>query len=174
MNARKALSGLAALTLALTLTACGGDDEATATQATGTDAAATGTTDTAAAETGTDAAAATDGASTMSDTPGTGADAYAKDDPFVGTKDVKAPAKTIVMASFNFTPKKITAKPGEVWKIDNQDIATHDVRTQDKKTIFSGDVLQGKKGSVKMPKKAGKYEAVCFYHQSMVLDITVK
>jgi plastocyanin len=170
MKLRRAVSGFAVAALVSTLAACGGGDEA-APVAQEAPAAAAGA-DAAAAP----AAAGGVDAMAGNSAPGTGADAYAADDPFVGTKEVKAVPGTIIMQTFAFTPKKITSKPGQVWKIENQDIAIHDVRTTDKaKTIFSGDVSpSGGKGTVKMPTKPGKYKAVCFYHQSMELDVTVK
>lgn len=90
-----------------------------------------------------------------------------------GPPTAAAPS-TIVMKTYAFSPKAIDSAPGQVWAIDNQDAAVHDVRTKDNKTIFSGDVGPRQKGSVKMPMKAGKYSALCYYHPSMVIDITVK
>lgn len=177
MNLRRsALSLLATAALLGGLTACGGGDDepAAAEQASGT--AATGTTDAAA---GGDAAAGEpSGVDAMAgnSAPGTGADAYDPNDPFVGNKTVKAPPLTVVTASFAFTPKKITVKPGEEWTLDNQDIATHNIETRGKNPgkIKSPDALPGKKATFKMPTKKGTYKTVCFYHQAMELDIVVK
>jgi plastocyanin len=171
MNLRRsALSLLATTALLGGLTACGGGDDepAAAEQASGT--AATGTTDAAGGDDGGVDAMAGNNA------PGTGADAYDPNDPFVGNKSVKAPPLTVVTASFAFTPKKITVKPGEQWTLDNQDIATHNIETRGKNPgkIKSPDALPGKKATFKMPTKKGTYKTVCFYHQAMELDIVVK
>ncbi len=163
MNMRKTIGAFSATALLLGLTACGGAysyNDATAQDAGDpvTDAVATVT----GALGGAGGGAGTD--------PGQ----VNPNDPYAGGPPTSAPPFTIVMKSIAFFPTVITTEPGKVWAIDNQDVAIHDVRTQDNKTIFSGDVNPGMKGAVTMPMKKGKYEAVCFYHQSMIIDITVK
>lgn len=174
MNLRRStLSLLATAALLGGLTACGGDDEpAAAEQASGT--AATGTTDAAA---GSNAAAGEAGLE-----PGTGADAYKADDPFV-SGNVKIPdvPKTIAAAGLIFTKKAYTAKPGETWTFHNADIALHNVQTDDEDPNFknpakfkSPDAEPGKKVTFKMPAKKGKYHLVCIYHGGMTADLTIK
>lgn len=178
MNLRRAASVLLTAALISGLAACGGDDEPEA--AAQADSAAAGAGD--AAATGTDAAAGTDAAGSTKDemadntSPGTGADAYDPNDPFVGNKSVKAPPLTVVTASFAFTPTKITVKPGQKWTLDNQDIATHNIETRGANPgkIKSPDADPGKKVSFAMPTKKGTYKTVCFYHQAMELTIVVK
>ncbi|HZE65205.1 MAG TPA: cupredoxin domain-containing protein [Sporichthyaceae bacterium] len=111
-------------------------------------------------------------------------DKYDPHDPFVpgGNKVGKAPAHTIVMADFAFTPTKITAKPGETWTEDNRDIAIHNISSENylnkhKKGTgadIAPDVAPGSKATFKMPTKPGKYKVVCFYHQNMTATITIK
>lgn len=178
MNARKALSGLAALTLALSLTACGGGDEE-ATQAAGAGAADAAAP---AADAGAPAADAAGAAPKAGLEPGTGADAYKADDPFV-SGNVKIPdvPKTIAAAGLAFTKTEFTAKPGETWTFHNADIALHNVQSDDTDPNFknpakfkSPDAEQGKKVKFKMPTKKGTYHIVCIYHGGMTGTLKIK
>jgi plastocyanin len=111
--------------------------------------------------------------------PGTGADAYKTNDPYVSGQVTSAAPKTIVFSGFAFVPTKITAKAGEEWTEDNQDIATHNISTlaAAKASGTGGDIAPdvdpGKKATFKMPTKPGTYKVVCFYHQNMTATITV-
>lgn len=109
--------------------------------------------------------------------PGTGGDAYKEGDPFVdqGKEPTNIPPGTIIAQSFKFFPGKINATPGQEITLDNQDVAIHNVQTDGKKpTIKSADAESKQKVTFKAPMKPGKYEAFCFYHQSMIVDIIVK
>jgi plastocyanin len=109
--------------------------------------------------------------------PGTGGDAYKEGDPFVdqGKEPTNIPAGTVVAQSFKFFPDKLNATPGQELTLDNQDVAIHNVQTDGKKPkIKSADAESKQKVTFKAPTKAGKYEAFCFYHQSMLVDIIVK
>lgn len=109
--------------------------------------------------------------------PGTGADAYKTDDPYVSGQKTSAPPKTIVMSGFAFVPTTFTAKPGEVWTEENDDIAIHNVQTDgtNPETFKAPDVNPGKKATFKMPTKPGTYHVICIYHPgSMKATITVK
>jgi plastocyanin len=109
--------------------------------------------------------------------PGTGGDAYKPDDPFVdnGEAPKDIPLGTVVAKQFAFFPTKMTVTPGQEITLDNRDVAIHNIQTDGKKPIMkSKDAENGQKVTVKAPAKAGKYEAFCFYHQSMLVDITVK
>jgi plastocyanin len=163
MNVRTSVGALTATALLAGLTACGGTY---AFNDKHSDAAGDPVTDAITAVTGALGGAAPGGG-------GTDPGQVNPNDPYAGGPPTSAPPYTIVMKSIAFFPTVLKTEPGKVWAIDNQDVAIHDVRTQDNKTIFSGDVQPGGKGSVKMPMKPGKYEAVCYYHQSMVIDITV-
>jgi plastocyanin len=109
--------------------------------------------------------------------PGTGDDAYKADDPFVdhGNGPKNIPANTIIAMSFKFFPNKITVKPNQKLTFDNQDIAIHNIQTAKKPyKIKTKDAAGGEKVTFNAPKAAGKYPTVCYYHQSMLLDIIVK
>lgn len=109
--------------------------------------------------------------------PGTGGDAYKPDDPFVDNGEAPAdiPAGTVVAKQFTFYPAKITVTPGQEITLDNRDVAIHNIQTNGKKPVMkSKDAENGQKVTVKAPMKPGKYEAFCFYHQSMIVDVTVK
>jgi plastocyanin len=162
MNFTRATHAAAAIVLVAGLAACGGGDSkdtATSVNTPGPTAA------------GTDNSA-----------PGTGADAYKTNDPYVSGQVTTAAPKTIVFSGFAFVPTKITAKPGEVWTLDNQDIALHNISSQkylDAHPKSTGgdiapDVDKGTKETFKMPTKPGTYKVVCFYHQQMTATITVK
>lgn len=183
MNLRRStLSLLATAALLGGLTACGGDDEpAAAEQASGT--AATGTTDAAA---GGDAAAGDAGAGGVdamagNNAPGTGADAYKSDDPYVpgNTKATEGP-KEIVAADVAFVSKTYKAKAGETWTFRNADVLNHNVQTDDEDPNYknpmkfkSPDAAGGQKVTFKMPTKPGKYKVLCYYHQNMTATVTV-
>lgn len=160
MNVRRTVGAIGATALLAALTACGGGAQNFASQSDGDPV-----TDTIATVTGALGGGAPGGTDPGQVNP---------NDPYAGGAPTAAPPYTIVMKGIAFFPTKIVTSPGKIWAIDNQDTAIHDVRTQDNKTIFSGDVNPGKKGSVKMPMKTGHYDAVCYYHQSMMIDITVK
>ena len=114
--------------------------------------------------------------------PGVCGDAYKPDDPFVaGNTKVKDMPKTISAAGLAFTKAKYKAHPGEKWTFNNADIATHNVQTDNEDPNFknpmkfkSKDALPGKKVTFKMPKKAGKYHILCYYHQSMTAQLIIK
>jgi plastocyanin len=114
--------------------------------------------------------------------PGTCADAYKPDDPFVaGNTKVPDMPKTISAAGLAFTKSAYKAHPGEMWTFNNADIATHNVQTDNEDPNFknpmkfkSKDAAPGKKVKFKMPTKAGKYHILCYYHQSMTAVLTVK
>lgn len=155
MRLRTLTSAAVALALATTLAACGGDDEE-------------------------DAAAQSESAATDNTAPGTGDDAYSADDKFVpgNNKITDIPAKTVIYADFKIFPEKISAKAGEEWTQDNQDVATHNL-TEDKgekqkNGDISPDVMAGEKSKFTMPKKKGTYNVVCYYHQNMTATIDVK
>jgi plastocyanin len=107
-------------------------------------------------------------------------DAYKPGDPFVddGSAPKNIPKGTLVAASFKFFPAKVTAKKGATVTFDNRDIAIHNVQTakkvKGKYQILSKDAAGGEKTKFKVPKKAGKFKVICFYHQSMVSTIIVK
>jgi plastocyanin len=183
MNLRRAtLSLLTTAALLGGVTACGGgDDEPAAAE----QASATGTTtDTGAAAGAGDAAAggeAAGGVDAMAgnNAPGTGADAYKADDPFVaGNVKVADLPLTISAAGMAFTKQKFTAKPGQEWTFNNADIAIHNVQTDDAEKnpmkFKSPDANPGQKVKFKMPTKKGTYKVLCYYHQAMTATITVK
>ena len=156
MRLRTLTSAGIAIALAATLAACGGDDDK-------------------------DSAATTSESQAPSDNsaPGTGDDAYKSDDKFVpgNNKISDIPAKTIIYADFKILPSKITAKAGEEWTEDNQDVATHnlteDKGAKQKNGDIAPDVMAGEKAKFKMPSKKGKYKVVCYYHQNMTATVTV-
>jgi plastocyanin len=160
MRIKRATHASAAIVLVAGLAACGGGgSKDTATSGASTTPTSAGTGNTA---------------------PGTGADAYKTNDPYVSGQVTTAAPKTIVFSGFAFVPTKITAKPGEEWTEDNQDIATHNISTEAAARAkgtggdIAPDVDPGKKATFKMPTKPGTYKVVCFYHQQMTATITVK
>jgi plastocyanin len=172
MNVRSALGAVATVTLLTSLAACGGGGD-NATQAAGAAPAA-----------GADATTAAGGVAAMAGNgaPGTGADAYKADDPFV-SGNVKIPdvPKTIAAAGLAFTKTAYTAKPGEMWTFNNADIALHNVQSDDTDPNFknpakfkSPDAAPGKKVTFKMPMKKGTYHIVCIYHGGMTGTLKIK
>jgi plastocyanin len=159
MRITRATHAAAAIVLVAGLAACGGGDSK---------------------DTSSVASVAPTSAGTDNTAPGTGADAYKTDDPYVSGQTTTAAPKTIVFSGFAFVPTTITAKPGEEWTEDNQDIATHNISTEAAAKAkgtggdIAPDVDPGKKATFKMPTKPGKYKVVCFYHQQMTATITVK
>ena len=172
MNLRRAtLSLLTTAALLGGLAACGGDDEP--------EAAAQGDSTAASPAAGADAAASAAPAAGME--PGTGADAYKADDPFV-SGNVKIPdvPLTIAAAGLAFTKTSYTAKAGSKWTFNNADIAKHNVSSDDGDPAFknpakfkSPDADPGKKVTFTMPAKPGKYHIVCDYHGGMTADLTI-
>lgn len=96
--------------------------------------------------------------------------------PYAGGAVAKtAPKDTILMSGLLFYPKTLTVTPGQKIALINEDSSTHDVRTRDAKTISSGDLEGGRKGSVTMPTKPGDYEVICHFHpETMRMTVTVK
>ena len=162
MRISRTASAAAAVVLVAGLAACGGGDSKDTATSVNTPAATSAGTD--------------------NTSPGTGADAYKTNDPYVTGQVTKAAPKTIVFSGFAFVPTEITAKPGEEWTEDNQDIATHNISSEkflaanpkSKGGDIAPDVDPGKKATFKMPTKPGTYKVVCFYHQNMTATITVK
>jgi plastocyanin len=103
-------------------------------------------------------------------------DPYKTSDPYFRPQVHSAPPRTIVMTEFEFLPTDVTAKPGETWTEDNEDVALHNIQTVGKnpEEMVSPDVLPGQKATFKMPTKPGKYFMVCIYHQYMVVRVTIK
>jgi plastocyanin len=163
MRISRAASAAAVVVLTAGLAACGGGgDKDSNVASSAPPASGTGTAD--------------------DNSPGTGADAYKTNDPYVSGQVSKAPPHTIVMANFAFIPTSITAKPGEVWTEENDDVATHNVSSEaylkanpnSSGGDIAPDVDAGQKKTFKMPTKPGTYRVVCFYHQRMTATITVK
>lgn len=164
MNMRRAGAAFAATLLAVSLAACGGDDDGATAQ---------------------DAAAPAAGAEPGAAEPGAAEPGAAEPGAAGGAAGGEAPPKTLVMADFAFMPTEFTVAPSEKWTVDNQDVALHDARSAElgemqevpkakQKPIWSGDVAAGAKGAVTWPAEAGKYEFVCYYHQNMTGTVTVK
>lgn len=181
MNVRRAFGAVATASLLVSLAACGGGDD-NATQAAG--AAAAPAADAGAAPAADASAPAAGGVDAMAgnSAPGTGADAYKADDPFV-SGNVKIPdaPKTISAAGLAFTKPTYTAKAGEMWTFNNADIALHNVQSDDTDPNFkepakfkSPDAAPGKKVTFKMPMKKGTYHIVCIYHGGMTGVLKVK
>jgi len=162
MRISRTASAATAIVLVAGLAACGGGDSKSSNDVA--------------------SSAAPTSAGTDNMAPGTGADAYKTNDPYVSGQVKSAGAKTIVFSGFAFIPTKITAKPGETWTEDNQDIATHNISSDTYLTAhpkskggdIAPDVDPGKKATFKMPTKPGTYKVTCFYHQNMTATITVK
>jgi plastocyanin len=164
MTITRVTHAAAAVVLVAGLAACGGGDSKGSNDGTA----------------GSGATPAAGSGGTDNTAPGTGTDAYKTDDPYVSGQTTKAAPKTIVFSGFAFVPTTITAKPGEMWTEDNQDIATHNIsslaaaKAKGTGGDIAPDVDPGKKATFKMPTKPGTYKVVCFYHQNMTATITVK
>jgi plastocyanin len=92
-----------------------------------------------------------------------------------------APPRTIVFANFAFVPTAITARAGDTWTEENDDVATHNISSEAYLRAnpdstggdLAPDVDPGQKKTFTMPTRAGTYKVVCFYHQKMTATITI-
>ena len=84
-----------------------------------------------------------------------------------------APADTIVIKNFAFSPGTVTVAPGATVTVRNEDQATHTV-TATGHAFDTGNIPGGHTATFKAPSKPGHYPYICQIHQYMTgtLDVS--
>lgn len=105
------------------------------------------------------------------------APAYDPDGPVWEPAPVDPPPRTIVAQRLAFHPRKLVVRPGTKVAFENCDITIHNVQTWPERKgprITSPDARPGDTVRFKVPRKPGRYQVICVYHQSMTATIVVK
>lgn len=157
----------AAAVLAVSLAACGGDDDSATAQDAGAPAAG-----------GEPGAEVPGGLS-----PGTGDDAYDPGDQYANPGAAcgdKEPANTITMSGLAFCSDTYTGKAGSQWTAVNKEPIKHNVASDDTAKpkppakFKSADLDAEGEVKFKVPTKKGKYTIICDYHPgSMTATLTL-
>lgn len=80
----------------------------------------------------------------------------------------------MVIQSFTFTPKTLTAQKGQTVNITNNDTVPHTVTSKDKKSFDTGTINPGASAAFTAPEKTGTYAFLCTFHKNMTGTLVVQ